>query len=94
MWQKSNPTKRRNSRLLYQYGLTIEDYNKLLNLQNGLCAICGTENPLPHCNFTVDHNHTTGNIRGLLCHKCNKAIGLLQDSHEICLAAAKYLEGK
>lgn len=66
----------------YRYGLTIEDYNVLVEKQNGLCAICGLPEKtirggklLP---IAIDHNHRSGEIRGLLCQSCNRAIGLLK----------------
>jgi len=83
---------KREYRLMKQYGLTVEKYDELLFLQNGKCAIClldfsEMKNP-PH----IDHDHTTGEVRGLLCSKCNPAIGLLQDDYKLCLNAAKYLK--
>lgn len=61
------------------YGMTIKDYNKLFTLQKGCCAICGKHQT--ECNKTlcVDHNHETGEVRGLLCHSCNVALGLLKE---------------
>lgn len=57
--------------------------------QNGLCAICH-EAPVE----AVDHNHTTGEVRGLLCHMCNRGIGFLGDSPKRLAAAYKYLMGE
>ena len=57
------------------------------------CIICGAEEP-PNKYFAVDHDHETGRVRGVLCHKCNKGIGLFQDSPELLRLAALYLEGK
>lgn len=79
---------------LRKYGLTKHDYEKLLAFQKGRCAIC---NRLPlevstRENLVVDHDHETNKVRGLLCHVCNAAIGLLQDRIDILLAAADYLE--
>jgi hypothetical protein len=67
------------------YGIDLEDYNRMFAEQNGVCAACGfpesrieakTKKPK---NLAVDHCHTTGRVRGLLCHYCNSALGLLKD---------------
>lgn len=89
--------RRRN--LQFKYGMTIEDYDRMLEEQGG-CAICGTDNPLgegnprPAISFAVDHCHTTGRVRGLLCNPCNRGIGFLRDSPAILRKAASYLENK
>lgn len=86
---RKNPNKRKDSKLRHCYGITIEIYNNLLEQQNGVCAICGCvdiNKPL-----AVDHNHTTKEIRGLLCGKCNKAIGLFYDSISLLESAINYL---
>src|SRR5215204_4121210 len=60
-----------------RYGVTVEEYETLLKLQSGKCAICeDTDND----NLCVDHNHTTNQVRGLLCRKCNNAIGLTKEN--------------
>lgn len=76
-----------------------EFYNKLLHEQNNLCAICknpesiisGHINRVPK-RLAIDHCHTTGKIRGLLCHKCNVSIGALNESIETLQSAINYLE--
>jgi recombination endonuclease VII len=73
--------------LKYKYGMTLETFNNFKNLQNNKC-ICGRESQY----LNVDHNHTTGLIRGLLCFKCNRLIGLSGDSPEILKRLADYLE--
>ena len=83
----------RNSKYKRQYGITIDDYKSMLEKQAGKCAICFTSDPGARVkHFQVDHCHKTGAVRGLLCHKCNRAIGLLNDSVESVLRAATYLE--
>jgi hypothetical protein len=67
-------------------------YESLLHAQGGACAICGTRSPGAK-SFSADHDHTTGQVRGLLCLKCNTGIGLLQDSPAILEAALEYLGG-
>lgn len=74
-----------------KYGLTSEDYEEMLKRQNGVCAICCQHDPSGKL-LSVDHNHKTGVVRGLLCTNCNTAIGKLQDSSVIAYQAARYLE--
>jgi Recombination endonuclease VII len=71
-------------------GFTQEDYNQKLQEQNGRCAICGIENDNTK-DLCADHDHKTGKKRGLLCHKCNTGIGLLQDDINILCKATDYL---
>lgn len=80
---------------LAKYGLTKDDFNALLEKQNGGCAICGaTSGGKRHENerLHVDHCHTTGVVRGLLCTECNTSLGKFKDSPELLRKAAMYLE--
>ena len=100
-WKRKNPAKakviqRRTN--LKAWGLTMDDFAKMLDEQGGVCAICKhpstrkchrTGHPYP---LVVDHDHATGKIRGLLCDKCNRAIGLLRDSVDVLEKAIAYLE--
>ena len=90
-----DPDKREESRIK-SYGLTLKDYDDVLARQSGACAICGSSDPkTPRGGrFCVDHNHKTGEIRGLLCANCNRGIGLLGDSSEMLLTACAYLKNK
>ena len=88
---KKNPNRRRSCALKYYYGLTLEDYDKLLESQGGVCAICQCPEEGFKKYLSVDHNHETGKIRGLLCNGCNRAIGFTQDNPDILEAAARYL---
>jgi hypothetical protein len=84
------PEKRRQTRMLAQYGITAEDYERMLVSQCGVCWICGTdpgEKPL-----RVDHCHDKGHVRGLLCDNCNLALGLFKDNPDLLRRAADYLE--
>ena len=78
------------------YGITINEYLQLAEEHNYECAICGRENFAMGTNHSgclvVDHNHTTGKVRGLLCHNCNRAIGLLHDSVSNIENALTYLK--
>lgn len=82
----------RNSRLKKNYGLTLEEYDKMLKKQKGVCAICKQKAKRNHGNLVVDHCHDTGEVRGLLCSNCNSGIGLLEDDLELVKAAARYLK--
>ena len=97
-WRQQNPIKYKETtrkKGLRQYGLSIEEWEIIFDKQNGVCAICnlpetvidkGTKRRL-----AVDHCHSTGKVRGLLCTKCNRAIGLLNDNPEILDKASAYL---
>ena len=92
-WKQNNPEKasKRNrvTKLKLKYNLTVEHYADMLHSQQNGCAICGKLQI--DKNLAVDHNHVTGNVRGLLCQQCNTGIGLLQDSVDILNNAIKYL---
>jgi hypothetical protein len=76
------------------YGLSLDDYEALLQRQNGVCAICGRDNIKGNQkrDLVVDHCHATGKVRGLLCDLCNTAIGKMQDSSAILRKAAAYID--
>lgn len=65
---------RRSIRLKNTYGLTHNDYLVMLHEQGGVCAIC-KQPPAPNTHLAVDHDHSSGDIRGLLCRKCNLELG-------------------
>lgn len=73
-----------------QYGISLEEYNTLLQAQNNVCAICGSSCPTKK-RLAVDHCHSTGKVRGLLCMPCNRALGLFKDNSEIVENALSYL---
>lgn len=79
-------------RKLKNYNLTQEDYNKLLIAQQFKCKICGCEENINKEPFDIDHCHSTGKVRGLLCRKCNAGLGLLGDTKETLIKAIKYIE--
>jgi|ERR1035437_2421727 hypothetical protein len=83
---------RRKQGLRLNYSLTLEEYNQLFTSQLGCCKLCGKHQSKEKNALSVDHCHRTGIVRGLLCNTCNRALGLLQDSSEICRLAADYLE--
>jgi Recombination endonuclease VII len=83
-----------NAYLKYKYGITLEDYFRMVEEQGGKCKICQREGTGRNLKgrMSVDHCHKTGRVRGLLCHPCNAALGLLQESREVLLKAIDYLE--
>ena len=90
-----NKDKIRSRMLLKLYGIDSEEYDRLLQLQDGTCAIC--KQPETHKlrgkipPLSVDHNHDTGGVRGLLCNTCNRAIGFFHDDHKLLKEAAWYV---
>ena len=82
---------RRDVQLRSLYGITQADYDRLLALQYGRCAICGTTKPGTRGTWRVDHDHQTGQVRGLLCDRCNLGIGYMQDNPDILMAAGRYV---
>lgn len=92
-WYKNNPEKSRNQKLLYQYGITLEQRNEIIRAQNNKCKIClDNLNILDTKIIHVDHNHNTGKIRGVLCKKCNSMLGLSRERKDILLNAIQYLK--
>ena len=76
-----------------KYGILFEKYEKLLQQQNGKCIVCGS-NKSGHKSknfFCIDHDHRTGEVRGLLCNNCNLGLGYFKDNPEALIAAAAYL---
>lgn len=79
------------------YGITTDEWERMYNAQGGVCYICKEEGFLMdekhEAKLMVDHDHETGAVRGLLCHNCNRALGLLKDDKERLRRAIEYLEG-
>lgn len=86
----------RRASLKSTYGITPEQYQAILISQGGGCAICGTPenkgNKRRHKALAVDHDHNTGAVRGILCHACNLAVGILGDNVELLKKATDYLQ--
>ncbi len=97
-WQEKNKEKcrlvRRKS-LCKRYGIKIEDYNEMFLEQNGVCAICERKETSRLRgilgNLNIDHDHTTGKIRGLLCLRCNQVLGRVNDDVGILTKMVDYL---
>lgn len=96
-WKTNNPEREFDTHLMRKYGITREQYEGLLELQQGLCKICGSP-PVgkvkngPAKRLHVDHDHQTGQVRGLLCHKCNVMLGNARDDIKILETAILYLK--
>lgn len=104
-WRRANPERfnetRRAREILKKYGLTTEQYDTFLEIQGGVCAGCGNKGDEHHTKvgnvtstrpLAVDHNHQTGEVRGLLCHQCNLVVGNARDDPVTLRKLADYLE--
>lgn len=108
--EQSNPERAAKSRarkrnrdqtgnqLRIRYGISVEEYQKMLAAQGGVCAICQRSETKTRCGklcrLAVDHSHTTGAIRGLLCNTCNTMLGNVRDNIDILQAAIEYLHNQ
>lgn len=100
-WKAKNPEKvKQYQRVtnLKKFGLSKEAYDLMVKQQNGLCAICKSPETFIHpqtkqlARLAVDHCHTTGKTRKLLCKNCNTGLGVFKDSQSILMSAAQYLK--
>lgn len=89
--REENPDKVKSKLLEWYYGITIEDYNNLFVKQNGKCAICGKHQSELKKKLSVDHNHDTNKVRGLLCPECNFGLGKFKDNKQLLISASQYL---
>ena len=88
-----NSSRQRVYQLKNKYGITEEDYQLMFDNQGGKCAIClSVKQSGKWQRHGVDHCHTTGVVRALLCNACNRGIGLLKDNPELLRSAANYIE--
>lgn len=88
----AHPNRYRDKSYRTKYGITLADYDAMFAIQGGACAICrepckGTPEK-PYHRLHVDHNHETGKVRGLLCRRCNVAVGYLEHMERGRMAAA------
>jgi len=98
-FKKCHPTRvktiQRRCDLKRKYGLTEKEWNELFLHQNNCCAACGSSHPHdPQNRWHTDHNHKTGEIRGILCRKCNITLGYVEDNHTHLLLLARYIGNK
>ena len=88
-----NKAKLRDNHLQSQFGLTHDDYEKILAEQNGVCWICKEHRVAKNKEYmAIDHCHSSGKIRGILCNWCNKALGAFRDDIDLLKNAIEYLE--
>lgn len=90
-WRLKNPKKHKSQVLKMEYGITLEDYIKLLDLQSGGCGICGKLPDSEEPYLAVDHSHETQKVRGILCRDCNLGVGHFKDDVELLTSAVIYL---
>jgi len=83
--------KERARKLKQRYGISAEDWQTMYNNQAGCCAICNTHQSDLTKTLCVDHCHSTGKVRGLLCDRCNKCIGAFEDNIDLLDNAKSYL---
>jgi hypothetical protein len=85
----------RNHHYMNKYKISFNDAVKILESQNGLCDICKITvtpcNPIKQNRMHLDHDHATGKVRGVLCHRCNTGLGMLQDRVDLLDSAKAYL---
>ena len=99
-WSSRTPKKRLEQHLKYKYDLTIKQLVDALEAQTGGCAICC--DPLPDLmvyenrrrGYAIDHNHETGEFRGILCLPCNSMLGMAKDNASLLEKAASYLKAR
>lgn len=87
-YSNKNKQKIRGKNFQDRYGIGLEEYDAMKAQQDGKCGVCKESRHVLY----VDHCHSTGVVRGLLCQKCNTGIGMLRDSIKLLRSAVKYLE--
>ena len=91
-YRMKNPEKLKEERLKRNHGLTMEEYNQLIQLQNNRCVICTEEFNTKDRRACVDHNHKTGKIREILCNQCNSALGFLKENIATMQSMIEYVQ--
>jgi hypothetical protein len=90
-WVANNPGRYKELQLKRKFGITLDIYNQILANQNSCCAICNTHRSKLRRDLAVDHCHSTGKIRGLLCDHCNSGLGHFKDNVNFLAKAITYL---
>jgi hypothetical protein len=85
--RKEKPEAFRAIQLKRRYGMSLDDFDQMLKAQGGLCALCLTKPAVD-----VDHCHSNGKVRALLCRACNLGLGMFSDKPEMLRKAASYIE--
>lgn len=96
-WNRNNRRKRHSYWIHQKHGITLDEYEAMLVRQGGVCAICKEPETVRHNNgqtrrLPIDHDHATGQIRDLLCYRCNSMIGYSREREDLLLAAIDYLK--
>ncbi len=91
-WRENNRESARMHVRTHRYGISRDEYRRLIAITH--CEICGSLPCSGDTKLSMDHNHGTNEIRGMLCRKCNSALGLACDSPEILRKMAQYLEDR
>ena len=89
-WRTRNPTRVRENWMRWKYGMTLAEFDAVLDGQGMACAICRATDMA----WCIDHDHKTGVVRGILCRRCNLTLSGFQDDPELFRRAAEYLETK
>jgi hypothetical protein len=92
-WRQNNPDKHKNAVLKRTYGISLEQYNQILAAQGEVCGICMSAT-VSNCGrrLSVDHNHETGKVRGLLCGRCNSMLGFIDEHPGTLERAAAWIK--
>lgn len=95
-WQNKNRSvinrKAERWRFKHRYGISLEEYKEMYKQQGGVCAICLLPGDFEKRELFVDHCHSTGKVRGLLCRACNHGIGIFKDNINSLIQAVEYLK--
>lgn len=96
-WARKNKQRHTSNQMQYRYGISKEMYDEKIKQQQNKCAICHQEetavdNKGTVKNLAIDHNHSTGKVRDLLCKACNVSLGLLKEDKEILKSMLNYIE--
>lgn len=97
LWNTKNKETARERYLQRTYGISENEYNSRLLSQNNACPICSREFSFAEYgpdSPVVDHCHTNGNVRGIICNECNRGLGYFHDNKEALLRASRYLQGE
>ena len=89
---KENPNRLREGNLKRKYGISLDDYHKMFESQNGLCAGCNKPQVDFQRRLAVDHRHSDGKVRGLLCDRCNPILGYANENPYTLRKLAQYIE--
>lgn len=91
IWYTNNKKRKKEYNLKRLYGITIDEYNDIFTFQNGKCIGCNRHQEELKRALCVDHCHTTGKVRGLLCHSCNSLVGFINNDIKILKNLINYI---